>query len=69
VGAGPSIGAALPTTTHDTALKAAIELFEGCPLDGYDIFYVNAIQNARLDAVVTDDIKSSTFPPPCLHRE
>jgi hypothetical protein len=37
-------------------LKAAITLFEGCPLDGYDIFYVNAMRNAGIDAVLTDDI-------------
>lgn len=51
-----SIGKALPTPTDDAALKAAIALFEGYPLDGYDVFYVNAMRNAGLDAVVTDDI-------------
>jgi len=51
-----SIATALSTPTDAVALKDAIALFEGCPLDGYDIFYVNAMRNAGLDAVVTDDI-------------
>jgi len=51
-----SLGTALPTPTDEDALKAAILLFEGCPLDGYDIFYVNAMRNAGLDAVITDDV-------------
>ena len=51
-----SLGTALPTPTDENALKAAIALFEGCPLDGYDIFYVNAMRDAGVDAVVTDDV-------------
>jgi predicted nucleic acid-binding protein len=51
-----SLGTALPTPTDETALTKAIALFEGCPLDGYDIFYVNAMRNAGIDAIVTDDV-------------
>lgn len=51
-----TIGTALSTPTDSAALKAAVELFVNNPLDGYDIFYVNAMQNAGLTAVITDDI-------------
>jgi hypothetical protein len=51
-----SLGTAMPTPTDKAALNAAITLFEGCALDAYDIFYVNAMRTAGIDAVVTDDI-------------
>jgi predicted nucleic acid-binding protein len=45
----------LPTAIDDEAQRAAAELFEGFPLDGYDIFYVNAMRAAKVDAILTDD--------------
>jgi predicted nucleic acid-binding protein len=57
-----NLGTALPTATDEAALKAAITLFEGCPLDGYDVFYVNAMRDGLLDAVITDDIDFISVP-------
>lgn len=51
-----SMGTALPTPTDANALAAAINLFENCPLDGYDVFYIHAMRAAGIDCVITDDV-------------
>jgi predicted nucleic acid-binding protein len=57
-----TMGTALPTPCDDTALAAAVALFQNYPLDGYDIFYVNAMHAANVNAVVTDDIDFTHVP-------
>lgn len=57
-----ALGKPLPTPTDDAALASAIELFEGRPLDGYDIFYVHAMNASSVMAVITDDIDFTHVP-------
>ena len=57
-----SIGSMLQTPCDAAALNAAIALFQNHPLDGYDIFYVNAMHAANVNAVVSDDIDFTHIP-------
>lgn len=50
------IGQPLATPTDAKAFTAAVTLFEQNPLDGYDIFFINAMRAADLTAVITDDV-------------
>ena len=51
-----SLALPLSTSTDSESLAKAVELFEKFPLDGYDIFYIQAMMAARVSSVITHDI-------------
>lgn len=45
----------LITPIDASAMANAEEIFEKCPVDGYDAFFINAMEQAGIDCILTDD--------------
>lgn len=45
----------LGITIDDETTKRALETFQNCPLDGYDLFFLQAMKEKQVSGILTDD--------------